>query len=118
MIDYPTWIRMQELHERDKLNAAQIARELGLAPRTVRTWLGQPYRARKQARRASQLDPFKGRIMGWLQQHPYTAVQILDLLRAEGFHGGISVLREYVQQERGRSYKLIKRIDGAGVDVV
>jgi len=100
MIDYPTWIRMQELHERDKLNAAQIARELGLAPRTVRTWLGQPYRARKQARRASQLDPFKGRIMGWLQQHPYTAVQILDLLRAEGFHGGISVLREYVQQVR------------------
>lgn len=103
MIDYPTWLRMQELHERDKLHAVQIARELGLAPRTVRTWLGQPYRMRKQARRASQLDPFKGKIMGWLKQHPYTAVQLLDLLREEGFHGGISVLRDYVQQVRPSS---------------
>ena len=51
MIDYPTWSRMQELHEQNKLNAAQIARELGLSPRTVRTWLGQPYRPRKIARR-------------------------------------------------------------------
>lgn len=103
MIDYPTWARMQELHERDKLNAAQIARVLGLAPRTVRTWLKQPYHPRKQARRSSKLDPFKGKIMGWLGQHRYSAVQILELLRAEGFEGGISVVKEYVQQVRPSS---------------
>lgn len=103
MIDYPTWTRMQELHERDKLNAAQIARVLGLAPRTVRTWLKQPYRPRRQARRSSKLDPFKGKIMGWLGQHRYSAVQILELLRAEGFEGGISVVKEYVQQVRPSS---------------
>ena len=84
MTDYRTWLRMQELHEQSKLNAAQIARELGLAPRTVRTWLREPYRPRKTARRTSKLDPFKGCIMGWLQQHRYSAVQILDLLREEG----------------------------------
>jgi len=102
MIDYPTWNRMQELHERDKLTAAQIARELGLAPRTVRTWLGQPYRPRQRARRTSKLDPFKGRIMGWLGQHRYSGVQILDLLRQEGFEGGITIVKDYIQQVRPR----------------
>lgn len=102
MIDYPTWSRMQELHEQNKLNAAQIARELGMAPRTVRMWLGQPYRPRKTARRTSRLDPFKGRIMGWLQQHPYSAVQILELLREEGFDGGSTIVRDYIQQVRPR----------------
>jgi len=100
MIDYRTWSRMQELHEQNKLNGAQIARELGLAPRTVRTWLGQPYRPRNTARRRSKLDPFKGRIMGWLQQHRYSAVQILDLLREQGFDGGITILKDYIGQVR------------------
>jgi transposase len=103
MIDYLTWTRMQELHERDKLNAAQIARELGLAPRTVRTWLKKPYRPHKRAaRRKSKLDPFKGRIMGWLRQHPYSAVQLLSMLREEGYKGGITVVKDYVQQVRPR----------------
>jgi transposase len=100
MIDYRIWSRMQELHEQNKLNAAQIARELGLTPRTVRTWLGQPYRRRNTARRRSKLDPFKGRIMGWLQQHGYSAVQILDLLRQEGFDGGITIVKDYIGQVR------------------
>ena len=38
--------------------------------------------------------------MGWLQQHRYSAVQILDLLREEGFQGGITVVRDYIQQVR------------------
>jgi transposase len=66
MIDYPTWCRMKQLAERDRLSAAQIARELGLAARTVRKWLAEPYRPRKAARRASALDPFKGHILGLL----------------------------------------------------
>lgn len=100
MIDYPTWQRMQELHQQNNLNAAQIARELGLAPRTVRTWLDQPYRLRKTSRRASKLDPFKGRIMGWLQQHRYSAVQILEMLQKDGFNGGITIVKDYIQQVR------------------
>jgi transposase len=103
MIDYTTWHRMRELHDRDKLSASQIARELGLAPRTVRTWLKEPYRPRKRAsRRKSKLDPYKGRIMGWLRQHPYSAVQILGLLRTEGYTGGITIMKDYIQQVRPR----------------
>ena len=53
MIDYEHWCRIKQLAERDHLNAAQIARAEGLAPRTVRKWLREPYRPRKRIERAS-----------------------------------------------------------------
>ena len=103
MIDYATWHRMKELAERGRLTAAQIARELGLAASTVRGWLKEPYRPRNRARRASMLDPFKGRIMGMLQEHPsYSAVQILAILRDQCFTGRITTVRDYIQQVRPR----------------
>ena len=103
MIDYPTWCRMKQLAERDRLSAAQIARELGLAARTVRKWLVEPYRPRKAARRASALDRFKGYILGLLQQHHYSAVQVLALLREQGYAGGITIVKDYIQLVRPRA---------------
>ena len=100
MINYLQWCRLKELAERDHLNAAQIARELGLAARTVRKWLQEPYRPRQRVSRASVLDPFKGQIMGLLKQHPYSAVQVLALLRDQGFRGGITIVKDYIQQIR------------------
>ena len=60
MINYEQWCRLKQLAERDRLSAAQIARVLGLAARTVRKWLKESYRPRKRIERASALDPFKG----------------------------------------------------------
>ena len=102
MIDYAIWQRMKDMAEREKMTAAQIARELGLCARTVRGWLKEPYRPRKRARRASILDPFKGRIMGMLQQYPYSAVQIHSFLREGGFTGGITIVKDYIRQIRPR----------------
>jgi len=65
MINYEQWCRLKQLAQRDRLSAAQIARALGLAARTVRKWLKEP-RPRKRIERASVLDPFKGQIMGLL----------------------------------------------------
>ena len=36
MIDYATYRRIHHLHEVDKLNLAQIARQLAVHPQTVR----------------------------------------------------------------------------------
>ena len=102
MIDYEHWCRIKQLAERDHLNAAQIAHAEGLAPRTVRKWLREPYRPRKRIERASALDPFKGRIMGLLKEHAYSAVQVLAMLREEGFPGGITIVKDYIQQVRPR----------------
>ena len=103
MIDYTTWQRIQDLHEQERLEAPQIARKLSIAVNTVRTWMGKPYRVRRGPVRKSKLDPFKGMIMGWLRQYAdYTAVQILGLLREEGYDGGISILKTYISQVRPR----------------
>jgi len=102
MIPYEQWCRLKQLAERDRLSAAQIARTLGLAARTVRKWMKEPYRPRKRIERASVLDPFKGQIMGMLKEHPYTAAQIMTMLRDQGFKGGITIVKDYIQQIRPR----------------
>jgi len=102
MISYLQWCRLKELAQRDRLTAAQIARELGLAASTVRKWLKQSYRPRQRVARSSILDPFKGQIMGMLKQHPYSAVQVLAMLRDQGFRGGITIVKDYIQQIRPR----------------
>lgn len=102
MINYEQWCRLKQLAERDHLSAAQIARALGLAARTVRKWLKESYRPRKRIERASVLDPFKGQVMGMLKEHPYTAVQVLTVLRDQGFNGGITIVKDYIQQIRPR----------------
>jgi transposase len=102
MITYEQWQLIREKAGVHGLSAAQIAAQMHLTPRTVRHWLQEPYRLRKLSPRSSQLDPFKGRIMGWLQQHPYSAVQIHGRLRQEGFNGGITIVKDYIQQVRPR----------------
>jgi transposase len=101
MINYEQWCRLKQLAERDRLSAAQIARALGLAARTVRKWLKEPYRPRQRVLRASVLDPFKGQIMGMLKEHPYSAVQVLTILQT----GALPVelrSKDYIQQIRPR----------------
>ena len=46
------------------------------------------------------LDPFKPRITRLLDTHPYSAQQILQRLREEGYDGGVTILRDYVRRIR------------------
>jgi hypothetical protein len=58
-------------------------------------------RPRSRPRR-SVLDPFKPRITRLLDTHPYSAQQIFQRLREEGYRGGITILRDYVRRRRFR----------------
>ena len=101
MIDYATYRRIHHLHGVDKLNLAQIARQLALHPQTVRFWLDEPtFRPRNTPPRPSKLDPYKALIRQWLEHYPYSATQIFQRLRENGFTGGISIVREYVHKVR------------------
>ena len=101
MIDYATYRRIHHLHEVDKLNLAQIARQLAVHPQTVRFWLDEPtFRPRRTPPRPSKLDPYKALIRQWLEHYPYSATQIFQRLRENGFTGGISIVREYVHTVR------------------
>ena len=101
MIDYETYCKIKDCHERQQLTIAQTARALGLHAQTVATWAHQAqYRARHAVPRSSRLDPFKTRVVRLLETHPYSAQQIFQRLRAEGFEGGFTIVKDYVRKVR------------------
>ncbi|TFH15316.1 MAG: IS21 family transposase, partial [Lentisphaerales bacterium] len=106
MIDYATYCKIVELHQQHELKPSQIARMLSLDARTVLHWLEEGiYRQRQMERQASKLDPYKTRIVQWLETYNYTGVQILRMLREEGYEGGPTILKDYIAKIRPRKAK-------------
>jgi transposase len=101
MIDYHRFCQIKDLHENHGLKAAQIAATLSLDPRTVAYWLRQErFRPRQSPPRASKLTPFKPQIAQMLDKYPYSATQVWQRLRAQGFDGGYSIVKAYVRTVR------------------
>ena len=101
MIDYQTFCRLRQLYDEKRLKVSQIAAELQLDAKTVQKWIDQPtYQPRQGTKRPSKLDSFKGQISALLERHPYTAQQLLQQLRQQGYAGGYSILKEFVRQVR------------------
>jgi transposase len=101
MIDYATWCAIRDGFAQH-LGARQLARELGLNVKTVRRWRERPYAPRAAVPRTSKLDPFKGRVVGWLDAHPLSAQQVFQRLCEAGYEGGISIVKDYVRTIRPR----------------
>jgi len=101
MIDYETFCKIRDHHDRQGLTIAQTARALGLHPETVAKWVKRPrYEARRPARRASRLDPFKEQVLRLLEAHPYSTQQIFQRLQEAGYGGGLTILKDYVAKVR------------------
>ncbi len=101
MIDYHQFAQIKDLHRTHGLKAAQIAQALSLDPKTVAYWLGQErFRPRQSTPRASKLDPFKPQIVQMLEKYPYSAAQVWQRLREQGFEGGYSTVKAYVRRVR------------------
>src|SRR5262249_38928997 len=101
MIDYHRFCQIKDLHERQGLNASQIAKALPLDPRTVSYWLAQGhFRPRKPSQRHSKLDPFKQEIVHMVERYPYSPAQVFQRLREHGCAGGYSLVKAYVRTVR------------------
>jgi transposase len=94
-----------------KASVRQIARDLHLARPTVqavlRRWqaerTGPEASPAMHRRRPSTLDAHDDAIRQWLQRYPdITVTRLLEELRAQGFTGRYTILRERVQQLRPR----------------
>ena len=100
MIDYELFCQIKQQQAKG-LKATQIASALGLDERTTRKWMAvERYRPRQSAPRASKLDAFRDRIGAWLERHPFTAAQIFQKLRQEGYDGGVTIVKDYVRRVR------------------
>ena len=99
MIDYATWCAIHDGAAKH-LTPPQLADRLGLDVKTVRHWIDRPYQPRARVQRASKLDPFKGRIVGWLDAAPLSAQQVFQRLQEAGYQGGASIVKDYVRMIR------------------
>ncbi|HYY30341.1 MAG TPA: IS21 family transposase [Chthoniobacterales bacterium] len=102
MISYELYCQIQLYHNEHGLSFAQIGRELDIDEETVAKWARRKtYSTRLDSRQKSKLDPYKPIVRRWLEQHPYTATQIFQRLRAEAaYTGGITILTDYVRRVR------------------
>ncbi|MBS4098620.1 MAG: IS21 family transposase [Sulfuricella sp.] len=101
MIDYELFRKAKYLKEQEGLTPTQIADALSLDPRTARRWLSQDrFRPRKTTLRQSKLDSFKNDIVRMLETHPYTAAQIYQRIREQGFDGRYTIVKQYVRKIR------------------
>jgi transposase len=90
----------------ENLRVSQIAEALGLDERTVLNWIEEgSYRQRKTAKRPSRLDPYKPQIVQWVETYPYSTMQVFQQLREQGYSGGITIVKDYVQKIRPRKSK-------------
>ena len=80
---------------------------MSLSSRTVAKWLARErYEARRNKGRSGKLDPHKATIRAWLEKHPDSAQQIFRRLVEGGdYHGGYTIVKEYVRKVRPRPPK-------------
>lgn len=78
-----------------------IAAELGVHPRTVSRALQRGSAAQPTRKpRASKLDPYKATVDRLLAEGVWNGVVILREIQAQGYEGGHTILRDYIQPKR------------------
>jgi len=111
MLNVDQWAEIRRLHRVEGMSIRAISRRLGVARETVTRAVrakGPPMYRR--ARQPSKLDSFKGRIADLLAESPrLSAVRFREILGAEGYTGGITILRDYLHQVRPRPIQAFQR---------
>jgi len=99
--------------DRQDVYLKDIADELGVHPRTVRRALDRgsaPKLERK--RRGRKLEPYKPKINHLLKENVWNAMVILREIQADGYEGGIALVRRYVEPKRAlRSNRVTVRFE-------
>ena len=102
MYQVQDWAEVQRLFHREDWSKAKIARELGMSRNTVVRLLElaePPEYERTPA--GSKLDRHKGSIVKMLDDDATVpATVVIEALRRDGYGGGITILKDYLQEVR------------------
>jgi len=108
MISYEQFHQIKAL-QACGLSAGQIASRAGISEKTARLWMNRErYEPSRGPRpRSGKLDVWKDRIGQLLVEcDSYTAVQMFDKLRQDGYEGSYTLVKEYVRRVRPRKHRV------------
>ena len=101
LMDYHTFYEIKRLYEEEKFSAYKIGLELSIDYKTVKRWIKRPkFEKRSGGREAFVLNSFKKEIQIYLDRYNYSAVQLYDKIKEDGYSGSISTVRNYVAKVR------------------
>jgi len=107
------WVDIVSLH-RQGVSIKAIARMLGISRNAVRRALrrdGPPVRA-PQGRLPSKLDPHKDYLLARLSEFPELSTVVLcEEIRAQGYTGGLTILRNFTRPYRVRRREPVVRFE-------
>lgn len=88
-----------------------IAQETGFDRKTIRKYINaeQLPRSSKRTKRASKLDAYKPYLLQRIQEGTTNCVVLLEEIRAQGFDGKSTILKDFVQPYRERPKKQATR---------
>lgn len=84
----------------DGVPVAAVARKYGVSRQSVYNVLKAP-KATTSPPRPSKLDPFKGYVADRLSEFDLPATVLLREIKELGYGGGISILKEFVREQKG-----------------
>lgn len=107
MKDGGTSIMVRDMHFEQGLSISEITRITKMSRNTVKKYLREEVRPdkRKGSKRGSKLDPYKEQIEAYMAAGIYNSVVIHQRLREQGFDGGLSIVKAYLQQRRPPAIK-------------
>lgn len=96
------WAEVKRLKEREGLSKKAIAERLGMSRTTVDRLLSLPDPASYERRPVSSLlDPYRDIVLSLLRQDARAASTVIrERLKAEGYRGGKTILKDYLKEVR------------------
>lgn len=100
-MDEEKWSEVLKLAHGEKKSRRAIAKELGMSRNTVRRLLSGRGIAVARGASTSMLSPHEAQLCELLRQSPgIRAPAVLERLRADGYAGGVTIIRQWLRRAR------------------
>ena len=121
MIKAEEWMEVRKLVQ-DGVPITRIAEMLGRDWKTVaKAALAEHRPAYRRGVRASKLDRYKGFIEARLKEAPYTGRRILEMIEAQGYRGGHTIVNDYIalfrEQQHNKAVLRFETLPGEQMQV-